>query len=196
MGFLYASKLVPAVSFSNSEGIIDRICASFITSGDEHASILTYPGMSSGGSLPEEEYDLLGLYRPHPKDGGKVLFSVCLSVHTSTGRGGVPQSGLDGAAPRPGLDGGGVPQPGLDGGGVPQPGLDGGGVPQPGLDGGVGYPGQVLMVGGGTPARSGWWGGVPWPGLNGWGGTQGTPPARSGWWGGVPQPGLDCGGGG
>ena len=88
----------------------------------------------------------LTLLPPASEGWGKVLFSVCLSVHTSTG-GGVPQSGMDGR------------------GEVPQPGLDGGGLPQSGVDGGGGYPSQVLMVGG-TLTRSGWWG-VSWPGLDG-----------------------------
>ena len=99
---------------------------------------------------------------------GKVLFSVCLSVHTSTG-GGVPWSSLDGGG----------------GGEIPWQGLDGE-EPQPGFDGGRGYPSHVWMaLGGGTLARSGWWG-VPM-----------VPPARSGWSGvpGVPsQLGLDGGG--
>ena len=91
----------------------------------------------------------LQLLPPASEGWGKVLFSVCLSVHTSTGGGGLPQ---------PGLDGGGVPRPGLDGGGQ--------GIPQSGLDGGGGYPSQVWMVGG-----------VPQPGLDG-GRVPGVPPIR------------------
>ena len=145
-------------------------------------------------------WDLL----PPASEGlGKILFSACLSVHTSTG-GGYPlsqvwmvegdtlaRSGWWGGTPARSGWGGGT-QPGLDGGRrVLQPGLDGGWgrLPQPGLDGG-GYPSQVWMVGG-----------VPQPGLD----RGGYPPARSGWWGGTlarsgwvrtPQPGLDGGGGG
>ena len=51
---------------------------------------------------------------------GKVLFSVCLSAHTSTGVGGgyPSQVWMVGRVPRPGLDGaGGETWPGLDGGG-------------------------------------------------------------------------------
>ena len=110
----------------------------------------------------------------------KVIFSLCVSVHTSMG-------------------GGGVPQPGLDGGGYPSQVWMVGGVPQQGLDGG-----------GGTSARSGWWGvppsqvwmvgvpgqvlgtphhpdlaGVPPPTMTGWGTPHhdwmGYPPTMTGW---------------
>ena len=75
---------------------------------------------------------------------GKVLFSVCLSVHTSTGGGrGVPQPGLDGG-------GGGTPvRSGLGEAGTPAR-SGWWGVPQSGLAGGgsTGVPplGQVWMV--------------------------------------------------
>ena len=69
----------------------------------------------------------------------KVMFSVCLSVHTS--RGGYPGQVW--------MVGGGVPWPGLDGGGVTQPGLDGGVPGVPPLP-----PGQVWMVGAGVPEDS------------------------------------------
>ena len=68
---------------------------------------------------------------PASEGWGKVLCSVCSSVHT--------------------LKGGGVPWPGLDGGGGGgTPARCGWGVPLPGFDGGV-YPGQVWMVGVGVP---------------------------------------------
>ena len=60
-------------------------------------------------------------YRPHPKDGGRYCFSVCLSVHISGGRGWFPGPGGGGPRSRSG----GVPGPG---GGVPGP-RSGGGVP-------------------------------------------------------------------
>ena len=125
----------------------------------------------------------------------KVLFSVCLSVHTSprggggylskvwmVGEGGYPSQVLMGGVPQPGLDGGEgtqvTPQPYLDGGGYP--GLDGGGVPPPARSGWWGFPGylpgQVWMVGG-----------TPWPGLDGVPPTMtewGTPPRLDG----VPPP--------
>ena len=157
-------------------------------------------------------------FLPSASEGwGKVLFSVCLSVHTSTG--GVPQPGLD----RGGYPGqvwmvgggrypsqvwmvGGVPQSGLDGGGYPSQVWVGGypgqvwmvGVPRPGLDGG-GYPSQVWMVGVPRVPPGQIWivGGYPgYPPSQVWmvGVPQVTPSlARSGWWG-VPWPGLDGGG--
>ena len=109
----------------------------------------------------EDSYDLPFLcfwgffnYRPHPKDDGKVLFSVCQSTPggvphpypspslsipvgggtwSSLGQGGIPQSSLGW--------GGGVPQPWM--GGYPNLGLGG----TPTLDRGVPH----LMSGGGTP---------------------------------------------
>ena len=57
---------------------------------------------------------------PSASEGwGKVLFSVCLSVQTSTGRGrGVPQVWDGGGYPRSGWGG----TPDLDGGGYPRSG--------------------------------------------------------------------------
>ena len=66
-------------------------------SGNRHTIVHSFTGVK--GSLP-----------PASEGWGKVLFSVCLSVNTSTGGRGVPQSGLDG--------GGGVPRSGLDGWGI------------------------------------------------------------------------------
>ena len=167
------------------------------------------------------EYKLLP---PASEGWGKVIFSLCVSVHTSTGGGGIPQPGLDGG-------GGGVLRSGVHGVWVPQPGLDdlggtlarsgwwgvgGGGVPHPRSEVGGGVPHSRSEVGeypipslrwgvphprsGGYPARSGWWGvlGVP-PGQV-WmvGGVPETPPQPGlGGWGvpGVPpMPGLDVGG--
>ena len=129
---------------------------------------------------------------------GKVIFSLCVSVHTSTGGGEgdypILRSGWRRYPSQVWMVGGTPARSGWWG--VPWPGQDGGGgVPQPGLDGG-GYPSQVWMVG--VP-------GYPWPGLDGCGGTWGTSsqvwmvggypsqvwmvggtPARSGWWGGYP----------
>ena len=112
---------------------------------------------------------------PHPKDWGKVIFSLCVSVHTSMGRGGTP-SQVGGTSSQAGWgvahhrSGQGIPPPARSGwwggGGIPeylQPGLDGGGgVPHPRSGRGVplhrsgwlGYPGVL-------PARSGWLGGTP-----------------------------------
>ena len=96
---------------------------------------------------------------PASEEWGKVLFSVCLSVHTSTGGGGVPQSGLDG------WGGGGVVRSGwLDGGQV----LIGGGTPA-----------QVWM-GGYLPP---WLDGVPPPHHHEW---MGYPPLP--WVDGVTPP--------
>ena len=78
----------------------------------------------------------LYLLPPASEGWGKVLFSVCLSVHTSRG----------GTLVRSGWRGAGVPWPGLD---------DGGGYASQVWMVGGGTPSQVLMVGGGcTPARS------------------------------------------
>ena len=122
---------------------------------------------------------------PASEGWGKVIFSLCVSVHTSTGGGG----------------GAGYPIPGLDRGqeGYPITGLGGGypGYPTA-RSGWWGYPpGQVWIV---TPtARSGWWG-VPRisPGQVWMVGVPGVPPlARTGWlvgYLGSPQPGLDGGG--
>ena len=69
------------------------------------------------------------IYRPHPKDGRRYLFSVCLSVHISGGEG-VPQSGLGGGTTSQVWAGGTPSQCWL--GGYPIPGLGRGeGVPHP-----------------------------------------------------------------
>ena len=125
------------------------------------------------------------LFLPPASEGwGKVLFSVCLSVHTSWG--GYPISGLG--------RGGGVSHPRSGQGGVPHPRSGRGGTPSQVWPGG--YP-----LGQGTPQDLGW--GTPpghWTGYSpdlGWGtpldlgrGTpwtwDGVPP---GTWDGVPPPG-------
>ena len=154
-----------------------------------------------------------GLLPPASEGWGKVLFSVCLSVHIS---GRVPQSGLGrgstpsqvwtGGTPSQ-VWGGGYPIQVWGGGypiqvwmvgGVPWPGFGGGGtlarfqwgVPHPGLDGGR-YPGQILMVGG-YPGQVLMVGGYlrypPWLGLDGGGYPRYPPPSRPGW--GPPHPGM------
>ena len=92
---------------------------------------------------------------------GKVIFSLCMSVHTSTG--GIPHP------PSQVWMGGGYPIPGLDRG-YPITGLDGypWGTPWPGLDGVPPIPARTVW---GTPlARTGWgkppgqdWIGYPLP---------------------------------
>ena len=99
---------------------------------------------------------MFSLLPPASQGWGKVLFSVCLSVHIS---GGVPQSGL-GGVPHP--KSGGYPIPGLDG--VP-PSQTWDGVPPPRP--GTGYP---RILGWGTPPDLGR-GTLPPPDLR-WG----TPP--------------------
>ena len=86
---------------------------------------------------------------PASEKWGKVIFSVCVSVHTGRG---VPHP-LMGGAPPSGPDGG---TPILPHGGVPHP--SSWGYPIPGLDGGVPWPGK------GVPSHSdlGW--GYPHPG--------------------------------
>ena len=105
-------------------------------------------------------------YRPHPKDGGKVLFSVCLSVHTST-------RGL----PHPSSRWGDTPSQ-VQVGGTPSSWW---GYPIPGLDGGYLIPGPgrgdtPSSWQGGTPSS---WNGVPHP-RSRWG-YPGVPPDRTGW---------------
>ena len=79
------------------------------------------------------------LLPPASKGRGKVLFSVCLSVHTLMGGRGYPsQVWMVGAVPWPGLDGGWV---------TPARSEWWEGVPWPGLDGGGGYSSQVWIVG-------------------------------------------------
>ena len=109
---------------------------------------------------------------PASEGWGKVIFSLCVSVHTSMG-GGVPQPGHPGQVWMVG--GGGTPvrsawwwgKKGLDGGGYL-------GYCQQGLDGGVYL-------------------GYPRPSLDGWGYPEVPPWARSGCWGylGYPPPWLD-----
>ena len=89
----------------------------------------------------------LYLLPPTSEEWGKVLFSVCLSVHISGGEG-VPQSGRGVPHPRSGW---GVPIPGLAGGGTP-PQIWPWRVPYP-RSGQGGTPFQVWL-GGGYP-RSG-----------------------------------------
>ena len=108
----------------------------------------------------EFEESASGFLPPASEGWGKVLFSVCLSVHTSMGWG----------YPVPGLDGGGYPIPGL-GGGILHP-ADG--YPIPGLGGGGGAGYQIQLMGG-TPSQV-WMGvsqGTPRQGLDGV-----HPPAR------------------
>ena len=97
------------------------------------------------------------IYRPHPKDDGKVLFSVCQSTPGGTGGYPIP------IHPHPyrSLSGGGYPiQPWMGGRGyLIQPWM-GGGYPDPALDGGVPQP----WTGGGTPSP----GGYPIPCLGGY----------------------------
>ena len=114
------------------------------------------------------------LYLPPASEGwGKVIVSVCVSVHTwgwvpQPADGGYPhlRSGWGGGYPIPGLDGGGYPISHPAYGGYPIPGLDGGGYPLPRSGQGVPHPAYwgVPHLGRGSP-RS-WKGeGVPtWEG--------------------------------
>ena len=87
---------------------------------------------------------------------GKVIFSVCLSVHTWGGGYPIQLTGGD-RVPCPADGGGGIPHP-ADGGGVPHPADGGGGYPLPrsGWGGGVPHPvdrGEPLPRQGSTPPR-------------------------------------------
>ena len=108
---------------------------------------------------------------PASEGWGKVIFSLCVSAHTTTGGGSTPSEvWMGGAVPHPRSEqGGGVPHPrfGWWRGGNP-------GYP-PGLDG---YPPQDWMVYTPPPVRTGW--GIPQPGLDGEWGTP-PPPVRTGW---------------
>ena len=114
---------------------------------------------------------------PASEGWGKVIFSLCVSVHTLTEGGYLipihphPYPSLSGGVPDQALDGGGVPRSSLGQGGYPNPSLDWGGTPT--LDGGYpnlglgGIPtldGGVPHLQGGTPSHV--WG-VPWvpPGI-------------------------------
>ena len=91
------------------------------------------------------------LLPPASEGWGKVIFSLCMSVHTSMGVG-TPSQVWVGEYPVPGL-GGGPPVPGV--GGTPsQVWVEGYLIP--GLDGG--YPSSQVWIVGGTWARSEWWG--------------------------------------
>ena len=65
-------------------------------------------------------------YRPHPKDGGKVMFSVCQFTPRLGGGGTPSQVQADGGYPIPGQDRRGYPILLTRGGGYPISGLDGG----------------------------------------------------------------------
>ena len=135
-----------------------------------------------------------GKVPPASERWGKVLFSVCLSVHTSMRGGGYPSQVWMVGGGYPGMvwmvGAGGYPsqvwmmgwypsqvwmvrgyssQVWMVGGylGYPQPGLDGGGIP----------PGQVWMVGGTWVSPEPGLDGVPPPTMTGWG----TPPTMTGW---------------
>ena len=134
-------------------------------------------------------YLMSNIYRPHPKDGGKVLFSVCLSVHISGGypvrSRGYPIPGLAGGVPHPRSGWGGTPSQVWLGGTPSQ--VWPGGYLIPGLARGVPHP----RSGWGVPHPRSRERGYPIPGLNGatlgtphpdliWG-YPGYPLTRSGW---------------
>ena len=84
-------------------------------------------------------------YRPHSEGCGKVIFSVCVSVHTSTGGGGIP-------TPFPFRPGKGYPTPCQDlGRGYPPPSRTGMGVPPSRPEKGAPPSGQMPGRGGGVP---------------------------------------------
>ena len=128
----------------------------------ERNDVMTLRQIASYHLCRRHEHDER-LLPPASEGRGKVIFSVCLSVHTRGG-GGLPHPADGGLVPHPADGGGGVPHP-ADGGGVPHP-ADGGGYPSAG-----GHPPS-----GGAPA----WGTPPSRGAP----AQGTPPYRSRW--GVP----------